>query len=232
MKALLWKDYRQNRQLLLAAGILFLLPYAFVIALRCLEILRFGQGLDVNWARDIEGASVGGLGISAVLCAFIAGNAVAGERADRSAEFTAYLPIPRRSAIASKAITAVGICVLLLLLNSLILLVADWFFKEQWPVSHVVDNRDVFYVLFLMAMTAGFIFGVAWLCSTLLRSPAMAAAGGIVAVIVLFMGLTYLEEMYGVATVAFDRWYPILCLILGSGCFVAGTAYYLCRAEP
>ncbi len=230
MKALLWKDYRQNRQLLLAAGSFALFPSAFVIVLRCLELLRYGHVLDVNWARDIEGASVGSLGISAVLCAFIAGNAVAGERADRSAEFAAYLPIPRRSAIASKAITAVGICVLLLLVNSLIF-TAAWFSQEQAPVSHVVDNRGVFYVLYLMAMTAGFIFGVAWLLSTLLRSPVMAAAGGIVAVIVLLMGLTYLEEMYGVATVAFDRWYPILCLILGSGCFVAGTLHYLRRVE-
>lgn len=230
MKALLWKDYRQNRQLLLAAGILFLLPYAFVIVMRCVEILRFGQGLDVGWARDMEGASIASMGISVVLCAFIAGNAVAGERADRSAEFAAYLPIPRRSAIASKAITAVCMCLLMLLLNSLIF-TAAWLVQERTAISHVVDNPDALDVAVNMAITAVFIFGVSWLLSTLLRSPAMAAAGGIVAVIVLFMGLLLVEELRGAGNDEVERSYALLCLLLGSGCFLAGVVCYLRGVE-
>ncbi len=226
MKALLWKDYRQNRPFLAAAGILLLFPYAFVVLIRVVESSMDDRLLEAGWAPYFRGASIAGLGILVVLSAFIAGNAVAGERADRSAEFVGYLPIARRSAIVSKAILAMGVCLLIWLVNSSVYYAAVLAQGDGGkPGSH--DN------VLAITVTTVFVFGVSWLVSTLVARPAIAAVSGLGTLAILWSVLLILEETGRILDHnAFAVWYSALCLLLGTGCFVAGVVYYLRRVEP
>ncbi len=226
MKALLWKDYRHNRPFLAAAGALLLFPYAFVVLIAVVELLTDDHSFEVVWAPYFQGASLAGLGILVVLSAFIAGNAVAGERADRSAEFVAYLPIARRSAIASKAILAMGVCLLIWLVNSSV-------YYAAVSVQGYGGKPGIHDNVLGMTVTTVFVFGVSWLVSTLVTRPAIAAVSGLGALAILWTAVLILEEAARILDHnAFAVWYSVLCLLLGSGCFVAGVVYYLRRVEP
>lgn len=225
MKALLWKDYRQNRPFLAAAGILLLFPYAFVVVLGVVELLADDHSSEVGWAQYFAGASIGSLFISVMLSAFVAGNSVAGERADRSAEFTAILPISRRSSIISKALLAATACVFMWLANGLVLYLTT--FAKGVGRTPVTDD-----FVPALAATTVFTFGVSWLVSTLVSRPATAALSGLGCVAILWTGLLILEETWNIDADIFPVLYPLLCLLLGTGCFVAGVVCYLWRVEP
>ncbi len=233
IRTLLWKDYRQNRPLLIGSGVFLLTPYVFVVLIGVLAT-AMGPDDEMNWADFIGAASLVALGISALLCAFVAGNAIAGERVDRSAEFTTCLPIPPRSAVASKALLAIGVCVLVFVINCLVYVVAakmDYAVTLPQPGHSFSPDLEVI----LSIVIAGvFLFGVSWLMSSLVARPAIAASTAIVAVIVFVMVLTILEERQPRASQVhfFWLWYSTTCLLVGSGCFVAGTIHYLRRVEP
>ena len=111
LKALLWKDFRQHGKFLIACGAGLLIPY--VVAVLALIANQMREFLESRWIDYLSGASIADAFLALLMVAFIAGNAIAGERADRSAEFTAYVPIDRKIALLSKVITALGICVFL-----------------------------------------------------------------------------------------------------------------------
>ena len=111
LKTLMWKDFRNHQRFLIAAAVFLLLPHLVAVAATIVNQLGPHAVPEWEWVQFFWGASLADLGIAALLTAFIAGNAIAGERADRSAEFTAYLPIHRKDAITSKAIVALGISV-------------------------------------------------------------------------------------------------------------------------
>ncbi len=225
MKALLWKDYRQNRPFLAAAGILLLFPYAFVVLIGVVELLRDDHSSEVVWAQYFAGASIASLFLSVMLSAFVAGNAVAGERADRSADFAAILPISRRSSIISKSLLAVTACVFMWLANGFVLYLTT-FAKDVGRTPMTDDFVPA------LAATTVFTFGVSWLVSTLVSRPATAALSGLGCVAILWMALALLEEAWNIDADLFAVLYPLLCLMLGIGCFVAGVVYYLRRVEP
>ena len=90
MNWLLWREYRRNRWILIAGATGVLLPYIIAVI------------FDANRSSGFVCAFVLSCVFSQMTVALLAGNAVAGERADRSAEFIAYLPWRRSSTFASK----------------------------------------------------------------------------------------------------------------------------------
>ena len=229
MKALLWKEYRQARKVLGGVCIILLLPYVIALVVGFVEHRRdrgeYDYSTPVGWSEILSLASLFSLLLLVVGCAFISGNAVAGERADRSAEFSAYLPISRRSAIASKAIMVIGTCLVLALVNLLIAYAAvgaapPWLDPDGLTVG---------------VATATLILGVAWLFSTLLKSPANATALGIAAAILVFgtLALTdYLRAIVDEPPPTLERWYVTSCFTLGAAGFITGVVYYVRRVEP
>ncbi len=85
MKSLLWREYRRNRLLMLSGAVLVALPYLIAFAVNDFYVMA-------NWS----------LGLSNMMAALLGGNAIAGETADRSAEFLAYLPVSRLQRFFSK----------------------------------------------------------------------------------------------------------------------------------
>ncbi len=237
MRALLWKDYRQNRKMLIAVGVFLLIPYAIAIIAGTVERLRLHGEYDsyttVSWNQVFFGASLWSLILLVPACGFIGGNAVAGERVDRSAEFTAYLPISRRSAIISKALLAIGACVVAALVNAGIAYVTTgwWLLAEE--VRELRDVRMIGEAVWFGGATVVLIFGISWLVSTLTNSPPISAASGIGSVVLVAGTLALVDYIGGAREpITLEGWYAGLCFVLGILGFAFGIVYYLRRVEP
>ena len=95
MTALLWKDYRLNR-LVLFIGVLLLVG-PILIAVGSNYYSRWRTGSICAWPDLLVHTEITSLAFSLLTIGLLGGNAVAGERMDRSTEFLAYLPPTRRA---------------------------------------------------------------------------------------------------------------------------------------
>ena len=216
-KALLWKDFRQHGKFLVASVALLLIPYVIaVVTLIANQMSRFPAE---EWIRFFSAASLANAFLAIVLVAFIAGDTFAGERADRSAEFTAYLPIDRKTAVISKVITALGVCVVLLGVMSAI----AWLLT---PSDMLPDEPG------LILSAAIPLFGVAWLFSSFLRTPAMAAAIGIAFPVGLGFTCLFFSELEPMRKTDMGTVFLVVSIAVGLSCFAAGVVHYLRRVEP
>jgi ABC-type transport system involved in multi-copper enzyme maturation permease subunit len=220
MRALFRKDYRLNRGVLLLGLVLLLAPYALVL----------GVAVPGNWpamppwAECLVTASFFSLCLSQLTLVTLAGNAIAAERADRSAEFLAYLPPSRTRILASKAL--------------LVTLTAGVIWAVNLSVADVVapalgtfraDRLDLLVPRPVLAATAVMLVGAGWLGSALLDSPAIATALGIGAAAVVPFLVNFVPWP-GAGDLRV--WYVTTHLTLGLLCFVCGSAHYLRRVEP
>jgi len=223
MKWLLWKDYRQNR-LVVFAGLFFLLaPYAIG--------LWDGRAMIYERARAPEGrlieifaiASVWSLAISQVTFALIGGNAIAGERVDRSAEFLYAMPITRRKLLASKIVVALAIAAVPWLIDAPVF----WYLANVGALAR--GRLEVGEIFAVIATTGLIFFSVAWVFSSFIASPTLAVCGGLVTPLI-----PIVPEQLGlpVPFPATRLWYCTICLTLALVCFGVGTWHYLRRVEP
>jgi ABC-type transport system involved in multi-copper enzyme maturation permease subunit len=151
-----------------------------------------------------------GVGFSILTVALLAGNAFAGERADRSAEFIRYLPLERARLLVSKLLLCLG-TVTVLCAGALLVL------------AQTVTTRHVgFRELVSISSIAVLLFGVSWLNSSIQSSPALATVSGLVASIP-FVGGVAAETVTSVERGS------LLAVIftIGIGCFSIGTWHYL-----
>ena len=223
LKTLLWKDFRQHGKFLVACGVLFLVPY--VIAVFTLIANQMSEYPAKEWISFFHAASVANAMLAAVLIAFIAGNAIAGERADRSAEFLAYLPIDRKTAVLSKVITALGICVALLAVMTVI----AWILApSHGRGSSEVSPGDTGVFL----STAIAMFGVAWFFSSFARTPTIAAGVGVAFPVCFGFTCLFFSELESMQKTDMGTVYMVVSLAVGLSCFAAGVVHYLRRVEP
>jgi ABC-type transport system involved in multi-copper enzyme maturation permease subunit len=240
MKALLWKDFRVNHLVLaVGAGVLLaphLLWLLIVLGIYWGYIAHDGMtwpaAIDI-WSRDLMVVALWSLMLSGLTAALLGGNAVAGERADRSAEFLASLPVSRRQIIVSKAVLALSAVALIWAVNLLVIATqTSSTFPSQVgkPLSDILDGVAI------CACVTCSAFGVAWFFSVWLTSPALAACAGLLAPFILFMIFALLAEFGGGRTGYGDNFavlaYSLVCALVGIAGFVAGTVSYLRRVEP
>lgn len=225
MRTLLWKDYHQNRKVLMAIGLILLIPYGVSVVIAIAEL---NYGITIRWAELVQSGSIIALFLSAGVTSFIAGNAIAGERADRSAEFAAYLPISRRHAVASKIIVAIGSCLFFILINGMVNLAAVSMCPGySYPLS------DLTSAVVFGGSAVVLMFGVAWSLSSFSRSPVIAAAAGLAALLVLWgTAIFSMSHTTGRPPDWWPYFYVSTSLIVGIGGFVIGVVYYLRRVEP
>jgi ABC-type Na+ efflux pump permease subunit len=228
MTALLWKDYRLNRAVLLLGLALGLGPYAAAFTL-ALHHHWPSWPPAAEWAALLLAASFFSLALSQFALAILAGNSIAAERADRSAEFLACLPPSRGQILASKLLLALLAAGTVWTIN---LGVTEWFVPT---LGARPDNSwDQLAPRSMLAASTVLVFGTSWLGSAVLHSPASAISFGIgvpmVAGPLLFRAAF---ALFASATES-DRTScaVILCLALGALCFLSGSAYYLRRVEP
>jgi ABC-type transport system involved in multi-copper enzyme maturation permease subunit len=227
MKWLLWREYRHNLQLLVAGVVLLLLPYVFTLLLFLWPNERRASGEKI--ADGFITATVMSCAISQMTIALLGGNAIAGQRADRSAEFMAYMPVSRGRLIAGKlSLTAIVAAVIF----GVTLLV--FWFLSNWK-NYLADNP---YVLTFTAITGLVMFGVGWMLSSTQPSPTLAVCGGVVTPILIMLSLQLAYTFaYDEATAPnpghfMATGFAIISLTLAAVCFSLGTWYYLQRVEP
>lgn len=223
MLTLLWKDYRQNRKLLLGIALICFLPYA--LGGIALAIESTERGIDGEDAAALfGGAGLYGGGMLVLLASFIAANALAGEKSDRSAEFFAYLPVSRTRAIISRlAIMLSAVTAGLFVNGVLVLALLD--FKPN-------ELRDG---IIMALSTLVLMVGAGWFGSVILRSPAVAALAAIGTWAVLLIVLALVDSLVHARGVGSDfpvAAYVALSGLIGAVAFVGGTVLAYRQVEP
>jgi hypothetical protein len=244
MKWLLWREYHLNRLILVSGAVILLLPYLVVLGIGLWTVvydrLTDGPSLWFRPHRHLPPLLLGAVGYSLALSqltiALLAGNAMAGERADRSAEFMAYLPVSRPKRMAAKLILAGCAAAVIWSFSSIM---ASLILEELWtelgtrPWDRRASEAAVFFATYV-AITGATFFGVAWLVSSFQSSPTFAACAGLITPVLVVAGLQ------AVALLCKPRLtgpivgggYAIICLSLACCGLAAGSLYYIRRVEP
>jgi len=228
MKSLLWKDYRINRLLLIFGFVVCVGPWVIAIA----RNLRIDwRGGEAWWAPEFW---VYVYGISLILSLFtfamLGGNAIAAERADRSAEFVAYLPVSRGAVLASKSIIALGPTLLIWAVNLAALFIVAPSITHV-PAADIVAKSDMPESLGVFAGLTVLLLGSGWFWSTVLASHGLATGMSFFTLAAVGMGFMGLEFGCGLENFT-EKWLLSVCVVVGIGGYIAGCAYYLRRLEP
>jgi len=227
MKTLLWKDIRVNRMVLGYALAALAGVYLAAAIVNWCALWRYGFPLR-EWSEMLFLAGMMSLILEMPAAAMLGGCAFAAERADRSAEFIACLPIPRGRIVLSKATLALGALAIIWLVNSTVLYLVE---VRLNPASGL-GAGSVSRTLGIMGSISLCMFGVAWLSSACSSSHALAASTGIIVPVALALGVVGFAALMDLPQDTADRWMPRLCLGAGIVCFFAGVWYFLRRVEP
>ncbi|NLX12504.1 MAG: ABC transporter permease subunit [Phycisphaerales bacterium] len=235
MTTLLWKEYRQNLRFLIGAGIIVLIPYILAFLYGLSYYLLYSHTAHTNrWFYDLLMApSAISLILSIVITGFVAANMFAGERVDRSAEFVAYLPIKRRTALVSKFIYAAGVSLIACMINYAVF-TFTLLMLEPASSRREVDLASIV----CYAVSAILIFGVSWLVSAIQKSPVIAGIAGLATVTCIAFTMRFIiEPLPGIGASQSREarifwWYFGLSLGIGLLSFIAGCICYLHQVEP
>jgi ABC-type transport system involved in multi-copper enzyme maturation permease subunit len=229
MNWLLWKDYRINRLIVFTGLVLLLVPHLIGLYATCREAV-VGHLKANDWMKNLGVSCLASLAVSQLTVTLLGGNAIAGERVDRSAEFLASLPFTRKKILASKLLLSL-IVTAVIWFNAVILIYLFWkmggFDKPDYV--HAVVRGGINFVV-----TSLTFFCVAWFLSELISSPAIATCGGLIAPLLVLGGIffiTYLFEIQLIGNTA-ELCYRTICLMIAPVSFAVGTWRYLCRVEP
>jgi ABC-type transport system involved in multi-copper enzyme maturation permease subunit len=237
--ALLRKDWRLNRVVVVGAVVLSVLPYVLPVA-----NLRFNPPkYQVPGLRDyldaVQFSASACLALSVVLAAAFGGLAFAAERRERTAEFLAMVPVSRAAVVLSKLVVA-AVCMAVLIAVHVVVIAVTCRFASIAGIR--LHGATPFEAGGMAAAFAVALFGFAWALSVFLHSPAIAASIAIALGIGLLFGgaawaetlSDYLERRYGgrlteetVLTIlsSFAAGFGLLMLF-------ASSVYYLRRVEP
>jgi ABC-type transport system involved in multi-copper enzyme maturation permease subunit len=236
MTWLIWKDYRLNRVILWVALGLLVAPHLLAVYVTWRETAPSASAPPLPpLAANLLRSGTASLVLLQLTMALVGGNAIACERADRSAEFLAYLPVARGRILVSKLLVVLGLIALIWLPNLVIMGIAVQYFPEQVIAAnsqeavHLAELARNF--LGGTAVAGLLCFTAAWLFSSFLDSPTFSIAAGLVAPALLMMGLGLVGEY-----VWAPAWSPtvavLLSLAVSTVSFTVGTIYYLRRVEP
>lgn len=229
MKSLIWKDYRTNRLLLIFGFAVCVGPWIIAIARNYQLVLR-GEG--VWWGPEpwVSTASIS-LGLSLFTFAMLGGNAIAAERADRSAEFLAYMPVSRGSILAAKSLIALTPAAVIWMVNLAFLLWITPRLADGVSATEMARRPEVRELLVVFGSTSILLLGSGWFWSAVLNSHGLATGMSAFTLAVVVMALIGIEAGLGVDGFI-QRWLNPASLVVGIGGYVAGCAYYLRRLEP
>ncbi|WP_406698898.1 hypothetical protein V5E97_08430 [Singulisphaera sp. Ch08] len=229
MRPLLWKDFRLNSLIWWIGLALGILPYVGAVAL---AMLRGGPSWPgaMFWSAVLTQAALLSLAGSELTLALLGGNAIACERADRSAEFLAYLPPSRAQVLGSKTLVALGAAALIWVPN---LFIADVLAPALQDGSVDVAVLRQASLRWVLAATGLLLFGAGWLGSAVVDSPAVAVGFGFGVWITVIATLAAFTNTLGWpdAERVMD-WYTATGAVLGVFCFGIGSCLYLRRISP
>jgi ABC-type transport system involved in multi-copper enzyme maturation permease subunit len=213
MKMLLWKDYRLSRLILIVGVILVAGPYLMKFFERWIH-----YEYNVAWVFSIF--------ISQFTMGLLAGNIIACERIDRSAEFLSFQGASRKMLAASKLILCFLVFSVIFIINVILSL---WITPSfDFPEG----SREVGLVLMLSISTGVCMFGCSWFLSSMPLSPVPAIIFGSIIPIFVIWALAIISYYF--------QWpdknnvhltYDAICIGLGILSLFAGTWHYIRTKE-
>jgi ABC-type transport system involved in multi-copper enzyme maturation permease subunit len=242
MLALLRKEWRLNRAVLIGCLVTAVMPYVVTVANLWINPPRYSTYDPRHLIQAIQFAAYACLVITVILAAAFGGLTFAGERRERTAEFLGMLPVSREAIIASKLIVPLA-CLVVLVTVHLLVLVACIAWADRIAVRLQGADEGV---LFAAASAVSFgvaMFGIAWALSVFLRSPAIAAAVALGVGVGMFFGM--MEWADRAQQFLRDRFFPragaddvamvvvgLTALAIGVAAIVASSLHYRRRVEP
>jgi hypothetical protein len=223
MIALLRKDWRLNRGMVFGSIALF-------FGLQAMALLwLFGERWDQWTLAEVRdtflGVGVWSLYFSPMLAACYGGIAFAAERQDHSADFLGILPVTRLRIVISKTIVGLA-CPVAFWLISVCLV---WAIQILNPYMLFGIHVFVFAAFACLIMA----FGLAWLLSAFLTSPAAAALISVCTTGALaFTVMERANRSYHLPEAEAQAMMSQTTLWVGIAAFIIGTFYYLRRVEP
>ena len=230
---LVWREWRRSRTILFAA-------LGIIVALL---ILVFSQPQTPETAggkvRVVDSMAVVGyfaswiaVHVSVFLLPMIAANSLAGERADRSAEFIAPLPVSRAVRLMAKVVLLAAVAIALW---APMLVVASLLRGSQ-----LVKADDYLSGLELLGRIATFAIlttALAWLLAGWIESPVIAAVMAIAIPVAVPWAMFSLHAPFLAPASFFGLWIDSegipqpLTFLVAAAFFTAGSALYLRRLE-
>jgi ABC-type transport system involved in multi-copper enzyme maturation permease subunit len=242
MFALIRKEWRLNRVVLIGCLVTMVMPYAITVANLLLNPPRFSTYEPRHYIQAIQFAAYTCLVITVILAAAFGGLTFAGERRERTAEFLGMLPVSRGAIIVSKLVVPLA-CLIVLVTVHLLVLRACIAWADRVAVLLQGAEEGI---LFGAAGAASFgvaLFGIAWGLSVFLRSPAIAAATALGIGVGMFFGM--MEWADRAQQYLRDRYFPraevddvavtviaLTALVVGVAAIIGSSLYYRRRVEP
>lgn len=224
MTALMWKDYRMNRALLVTAGAMLVMPYVIGVLLHLFD----GSWRDMtawHWGQSLVAMAVAAMACSLLPISFLAANAFSSERMDRSAEFLVTLPPSRWAILTSKLLVSSSASGVVWIANLAViwLLIPALGGGEPWLNP---TTGDLF-------VTTVLVFSAGWAASTVMSSP-VGAWGAAVAAPTLVCGLLFsIAHFFGRPTGdEFRYYYSVVSLSLSAVLMFTSSFFYLRRVAP
>lgn len=238
---LVWREWRRSRTILLVAlGIIVALLLLFLSQpISAPPEWAAGSGYQVVFNGVIAVVGIAAWMMSflgAFLLPLIAANSLAGERADRSADFIAPLPVSRPVRLVAKfallAAVAIAFWAPILVLLSPVKTVD----RIEADIGHALVLLGEFATFTLLATA------LAWLLAARIESPVIAAVGAIAIPMAIPMVLFYVPTIANRAlfrdpSIFYSFWIDSagmpqpLTFLVAAAFFAAGSALYVRRLE-
>ena len=230
---LVWREWRRSRTILFVALGIIVALLLLVFSLPQPPETAGGK-ISVVDRMAVVGyfATWIAVHVSVFLLPLIAANSLAGERADRSAEFIAPLPVSRSVRLMAKVVLLAAVAIALW---APVLVVASLLRSSQ-----LVKADDYRSGLELLGMVATFTLlatALAWLLAAWVESPVIAAVGAIAIPVAVPWVMFSLQVPFLAPASFFGLWIDSegipqsLTLLVAAAFFAAGSALYVRRLE-
>ncbi|QDV18646.1 ABC-2 family transporter protein [Gimesia panareensis] len=232
MIALLWKEYRLNRDLFICGGMFLIFPYFMVwFALSYTEIWN-DMTATTAWILFWESAAYISLFASQATITLLSAFMIARERADGSAEFLAYLPPSRLMTITVKM--------------GLILITIAIIWSSGLTVYAIANSmregiEDKSFSLIeglpsfpLIAVLGGVWGGAAFFVSSFSKSPAIAIISAFPAPLIIYFLLFLIVYFFSYPETLseFFEFYITICFGIAQIMYGLGIYCYVRRIRP
>ncbi len=237
LRTLVAKDWRLFRVPMVA--LIFVGVGAYVLATMSIVDDDLSQRHNPNLSMSpassvVAAASMGAIALTGLIACAPGGVAIAGERADRSGDFMALLPVPRAQIILSKLLTSammLGLFVLIHLMVAGSILFNDGFHRAAPGFQQHIWTTLAADLVWLIGTTVC-LFGVGWFFSTFLNSGPISACVSIAVTSIAMVVTAVLMDGHHVGP-----WYGQLtsaavAFAIGLPSLIGGVVYYLKRIAP
>ncbi len=230
LTALVRKDLRLCRLPLIAGLLLLLVPFG-ISALIISGMPQWQEASRASaWAMLLGTGSYFSVMCSQATVAMLSGNLIAAERADRSAEFLAYLPPSRWQIMGSKLAVLFGCVLAIWAVNLGVGLWATWLAGDAETARAITTGLASRGRLAAIGIAS---LGGGWWASARLETTGPPVALAFASPLLVLAVLQLAQYMWGwPAPADFGLMYTAGCVLFGGAAFLAGCIHFLRRIEP